>query len=445
MLYSLSWMVSSVDTVERLGVYSLAAGAMDHLFRFHGGSVTTGGPASAAWGPLAARGPAEAKGLIQAEWRGPRTALGSSTRRLARPARLTLRVGEDAVHLDREHQAKRKPFSATMKRKRSEACRRTGSAGPTRGRARRARRAGTESRSSTQRAQRRVSVKSTKNLRLSSPTQLLTHGQWWCPADAALAHSAGSARRPARRRRAAAARQAGCWRGARGQGAGVGEHGPRVGGQGQGGQQVEERAVHRAVGRLLRREQPGAQQQRALAQRQRPRGRGAHDAQGVGHEPHARRCGRAPRGQAGWLPECLRLRPSPSRALPGSAWDSPSFPPQSSERAPPVGACEHRKAPPPSPGKAPFPAVTVLVWGEWGQRALDLGGGGGAGCGRGPFKVLLLRKRARGGNAQLPPVCACGAHMCVSGRHFSVHSASSLILTTLTAQRFTSQFADARN
>lgn len=60
--------------------------------------------------------------------------------------------------------------------------------------------------------------------------------------------------------------------------------------------------------------------------------------------------------------------------------------------------------------------------------------------------VALLRssqESARGGNTTAPLVCACGAHMRVSGGGTSLYT-SSLILTTLTAQRFTPQFADEK-
>ena len=95
----------------------------------------------------------------------------------------------------------------------------------------------------------------------------------------------------------AAGRGAGLGRGAHGQGAGVGEHGPRVGRQRQEGQRVEEPAVLRAVGWAPGGEEPGARQHCALARHQQPRGRGAHEAQGVQHEPHAWRAGRGARVQ----------------------------------------------------------------------------------------------------------------------------------------------------
>ena len=203
------------------------------------------------------------------------------------------------------------------------------------------------------------------------------------------------------------------------------------------------RAVQCAVGRPLRREQPGAQQQRALAQRQRPRGRGAHDAQGVGYEPHARRGGRAPQGQVGWsLGSCASALPS--QAPPGSAWDSP--PPHRSvlECALPWGLCEHRKGPPLQPGK-PLPGGDFFVWGEWGvapwmRRRCWLGAL--AGCCTWPFKVLT----GHVGEEETPQLLLCvrAERTCVfRGQHFSVH----WLIDTHTSDStnwFTPQFADEK-
>lgn len=69
--------VSSVDTRKGGLAFTVSRRfSVDHLFRFRGGSCVHQARAqTTAWGPLAARGPAEAKGLIQAgEGRGPRTA-----------------------------------------------------------------------------------------------------------------------------------------------------------------------------------------------------------------------------------------------------------------------------------------------------------------------------------------------------------------------------------
>lgn len=158
-----------------------------------------------------------------------------------------------------------------------------------------------------------------------------------------------------------------------------------VGGQGQGGQQVEERAVHRAVGRLLRR---GVARRSAAAPSLSVSAHvaEAHTMPRASGTNHTRGAAAGPRGQAGWpLSACASALP-----LPGSAWLSLGFPPshrRASRNAPSSGGFVNtERRPRLLPGKAPFPAVTVLLGANGAMGALDLGGGGGAGCGRGPLK-----------------------------------------------------------
>lgn len=104
--------------------------------------LTTGVGSDHSLGPLAARGPAEAKGLIQAgRGVGPGLPLGF-VHADAWPVLAPLTPagrGEDAVHLDREHQAgEEEAVQLHHEEEEERDCRRTGSAGPTRRARRRA-------------------------------------------------------------------------------------------------------------------------------------------------------------------------------------------------------------------------------------------------------------------------------------------------------------------